>query len=114
HQLYISLYEELRGDYAGWLSRLLLFLGVNPAFVPAHSEVPSTPHLLKLRGLQQFRHLGNRIIPGRIRTRIKKHVYQERLPELHAEDQAILVRYYRDNILKLQDLIQKDLTSWLH
>jgi hypothetical protein len=114
HQLYISLYEELRGGYAGWFSRLLLFLGVNPAFVPAHSEIPSTPHLLKLRGLQRLRHLGKHIIPEHVRARIRKHVYQEHLPELNAEDRAILVRYYRDNILKLQDLIQKDLTTWLH
>jgi hypothetical protein len=43
----------------------------------------------------------------------KQEEQSDALPKLCPEDRAVLVAYYRENILRLQDLIQRDLSSWL-
>jgi hypothetical protein len=35
------------------------------------------------------------------------------MPALSVDDRALLVRYYRDNIMKLQEVIGRDLSAWL-
>jgi hypothetical protein len=43
----------------------------------------------------------------------KQEEQSDALPKLCPEDRAVLVAYYREDILRLQDLIQRDLSSWL-
>jgi hypothetical protein len=89
HQLNISLYEDTQMNYPAWFANLLGFLEVDTRFTPPDVYVPSKPHL-----------------PHSLYT-------GDELPKLNPEDRAVLVAYYRDNILRLQDLIQRDLSSWV-
>jgi hypothetical protein len=38
---------------------------------------------------------------------------QTGMPSLSVDDRALLVRYYRDNIMKLEEVIGRDLSAWL-
>jgi hypothetical protein len=84
-QLFISLYEDTQADYDRWFSELLSFLHVDADFRPPEVEVPSKPHLPVGRSL----------------------------PHLASEDRGRLVDYYRADILRLQELINRDLSAWL-
>jgi Sulfotransferase family len=84
-QLLISLYEDAQEDYDQWFAKVLRFLDVDSSFKPGAVDVPSTPHL-----------------PNDIPT-----------PRLLLEDRARLVAYYRTDILRLESLIGRDLSSWL-
>ena len=83
-QLSISLYEDAQADYARWFTGVLEFLDVDTSFTPAKVEVPSTPHF-----------------EGRSE------------PQFLPRERARLVEYYREDILRLQHLIRRDLGAWL-
>jgi hypothetical protein len=54
------------------------------------------------------------IIPAALKPYAKQLVYGEQpLPQLCPEDRALLVAHYRQDILMLQDILAKDLSSWL-
>ncbi|HEY0759145.1 MAG TPA: sulfotransferase [Acidisarcina sp.] len=84
-QLFLSFYEDTQRDYHQWFAQLLTFLEVDCSVPPEEVDVPSTPHLP----------------PGTAERR--------RVPE----DRARLVAYYERDILRLQSLIGRDLSSWL-
>jgi hypothetical protein len=120
HQLNISIYEDTRSDHQGWFSRVLSFLEVENTFVPRQVEVPSKPHVPRFVGISHalriraLKRIAGSVVPGRFRTFAKRLVAGDsHLPELRPEDRAILVDYYRDDVLMLQDLIGRDLSSWL-
>lgn len=120
HQLSISLYEDTHAGYAVWFSNLLSFLGVDSSFVPQEVEVPSTPHVPKFVGishalrLHKLKRVAGSMVPRSLRSYARHLVYRDKdMPQLHPEDRVTLVRHYREDILKLQDLIQRDLTAWL-
>jgi hypothetical protein len=113
HQLHISLYEDMQADYGQWFSSLLSFLGVENSFVPHEVEVPSTPHIPRLVKAGFLLRRSLRVVPDPFKTYAKRAIYLKKLPELDAEDRAALVRYYRDDILRLQGIIQRDLSAWL-
>lgn len=56
------------------------------------------------------------IVPLKLRrkwryTLINKNM--QKYPPLNPEMREILINYYKDDVIKLQDLIKRDLTSWL-
>lgn len=119
-QLSISLYEDLQEDYDGWFSNLLSFLKVDNTFVPPKIKVPSEPRIPRFVGVSYALHLGelrravSGFCPPGLKTFGKKLIYDDgAVPHLDAEDRARLVAYYRENILRLEDLIGRDLSAWL-
>lgn len=116
-QLSISLYEDTQANYSQWFTGLLSFLGVDTRFAPPDVDVPSKPHLPRLDSLHQLsksiteRRLVEEITAGSLEEKQKQQ--PDALPQLCPEDRAVLVAYYREDILRLQDLVQRDLSSWL-
>jgi hypothetical protein len=116
-KLSISLYEDTQTNYSQWFTGLLSFLGVDTRFAPPDVEVPSKPHLRRVDRRHQPSGLTTeKSLAGEIKTESLKEKQEEQLdalPKLYPEDRGVLVAYYRENILRLQDLIQRDLSSWL-
>jgi hypothetical protein len=120
-QIHLSLYEETQTDRGAWLARVFAFLGVNRDFRPGPVAVPSTPHvprfarLNRALPLRQLKDMTKQILPKAMleAARSKRSAREHTLPALPLEDRARLVRYYREDILRLQDLIGRDLSTWL-
>ncbi len=83
-QIKVFLYKDLRTDPEAMVREMFDFLGVDPSFVPDMTE----------------RHNVTRLPPG------KKPVL---LPEVRAE----LRNFFREDALRLQDLIGRDVSHWL-
>jgi Sulfotransferase family len=121
HQLSISLYEDIYADHSAWFSGVLSFLGVDSGFIPREVEVPSKPYVPKFIRVRHALHLGKlksiagSVMPTPMKTFARQlvHTRVDRLPTLRSEDRATLVNYYRNDILQLQDLIGRDLSTWL-
>lgn len=120
HQLNISIYEDTRSDHQGWFSRVLSFLEVQNTFVPRQVEVPSKPHVPRFVGIshalriRELKRIAGSVVPLRFRKFARQvGLGDSHLPELRPEDRAILVDYYHDDVLMLQDLIGRDLSPWL-
>ena len=118
-QLHISIYEDIVADKRAWFRGILSFLAVDNEFLPEPVEVPSKPHVPLFIGVNHKlrNHLAGRsiqrLVPKGLRSLAKRVIERKVLPKLRAEDRAILVDYYRKDVLKLEALIERDLTAWL-
>jgi hypothetical protein len=119
-QLAISLYEDTQANYREWFAGILSFLEVSSSFAPPEVDVPSKPHVPRFAGMSHALHLRGikKLAAGALPEGVKRALKRRRhatnhLPELLPEDRAVLVTYYREDVLRLQDLIRKDLSAWL-
>jgi hypothetical protein len=119
-QVKVYLYEEdLKGDPLGMLQDIFRYLGVDDAFVPdvsgKHnvSGVPKNKALLTLsRRLNTLIPTIRTCLPSGLRRYIKIQVWIEP-PRLSSQVRGRLVGEYREDILRLEELIQRDLSGWL-
>ncbi len=120
-QIRVWLYEDLKEDPLGMMQGMFRYLGVNDAFVPEtlRHNVSGTP---KSRALQTFIQKPNPLksvvkplVPEGMRRRIRINLQNRNLakPPMSEGVREELTEAYREDILKLQDLIGRDLSSWL-
>jgi hypothetical protein len=125
-QIKVYLYEDLKHDPLGMLQDIFRFLGTDDAFVPnvtIRYNAAGFPRNNALhRALQELR----RIRPGAEQLLPNKH-YQSLLRiggALHNLNLAakrlspgvrrrVIDTYFREDILELESLIQRDLSAWL-
>jgi hypothetical protein len=118
-QIHLSLYSDIEQDREAWLRSILEFLGVDSNFQPGKIDVPSAPRFMSFPILGQYRATSKfsvglrKVIPGAMKSRVKGMLRQTGMPSLSVDDRALLVRYYRDNIMKLEEVIGRDLSAWL-
>jgi hypothetical protein len=117
----VVLFEDMRADAPAVLRRLYGFLGVDADFVPDTSRVynatsapPRHPRLNRLVRRAQ-NHGLQRLAPRSLRTRVRTLTAQdadEKL-ELDPATRARLVEYYRPDVRILEELLGRDLSTWL-
>jgi hypothetical protein len=115
-RIHICLFDDLATDATGTMAALFRFLGVDDAFRPDVSVkhnpgAVANPGWARLvqpissRGLGQY-------LPDWMH-RLGRRLLLRPAPEAPPELIAKLRGAYRQDILKLQDLIQRDLSAWL-
>lgn len=123
-QIRVYLYEDLCERPHDLLSDLFAFLGVDRTFRPdltARHNVSGFPRnrLIEaaLKRPNPFKHLVQRTTPLAWRRRLTRTRWFQRAtlrkPSLPGEVACDLTARYRDDILRLQDLIDRDLSHWL-
>lgn len=121
HQIRIYLHEDLRADNRRVLRDIFQFLGVDEAFLPdlsLHHNVGGLPRSAALHKLLHgsgfLKSLGNAVLPVEWRRRMKLKASNMNLvkPELPNELRRKLVALYHDDILRLEALIERDLSAW--
>lgn len=116
-QIRVYLYEDLHTNPVGVTQDIFQFLGVD-RFVPDVSSKYNVSGIPKNKTLQvlmtQLAPIKSSITPF-LPTKLRQFI-QERIlakPELPLEVRRQLIQVYQEDILKLQDLIQRDLSKWL-
>ena len=121
-QIKIYLFDEFKQDNHAVLTDIYDFLGVDRDFVPdmTRQNVSGMP---KSRMLQKFfsqknvfRSTIQAVMPKEIRHTVAAKIKAWNIgkkPKLNPETRHQLMLEYRDDILQLQTLIAKDLTSWI-
>jgi len=120
-QIKVYLYEDFSADPIGVLRDTFRFLGVDEVFVPEMSVRPNVSGVPNNRALHA---LLTR--PERIKAILKPYLPPKLLrfasdlrdrnlakPQLAQEERRQMAEMYREDILKLQDLIGRDLSKWL-
>ncbi|HVU16607.1 MAG TPA: sulfotransferase [Candidatus Didemnitutus sp.] len=119
HQIKIHRYEEFRADPRRVLRDLFEFLGVNSGFPVdlsrRHNEtlVPRFPALAAFRKkfFGQRRLLG--WLPDKPAHFVRRLLYAGKSSfEVAPEDRKLVVDYYRDEIVRTEELIGMDLSRW--
>jgi hypothetical protein len=125
-QIRVYLYEDLDTDPGGMLRELFAFLNVDETFVVDTSMRHGVTGIPRSRILRRFlrgsnpaksvlRPLARSLV--RPETRIKMVTTLNNMnlakPQMSPEVREALISSYREDILKLQDLIGRDLSDWL-
>lgn len=121
NQVRIYLYEDLRKDPVSLAQNIYLFLGVNSNFVPDASITRNPSGVPKNKVLHSilvkpnpFKKTLQPLLPPRLyrfATTIRDR--NLRKPDLSQSLRDHLHGIFRDDILRLQDLIGRDLSGWL-
>lgn len=118
-QVKIYLFDDYKANPTDILQDLSKFLGVdnfnfdtnekyNEAGMPRFSKIN---YFINQTGIISF---AKKIFPHHWRAPLKKMLYRgDNIPKLKEEDKHWLINYYKEDVLKLQGLIDKDLSKWL-
>ena len=118
----VYLYEDLQIDPIHTARDAFQFLDVDDTYVPDTSLKYNVTGIVKNRLLHKYLHEPNWIksglrplLPATLRKRIRYNLKNRNLvkPSLTPEVRRQLVVVYREDILKLQELIDRDLSGWL-
>lgn len=122
-QIKIFLYEDLKSDSSGLVKEVFNFLGVDNTFTPNISRKHNVTRVPKNRSLYRLISQPNPIksllrpfLPPNLRRDITSKLTDisvKSKPDIKPEIRHRLIEEYREDILRLQDLIQRDLSQWL-
>ena len=125
-QLKIYLYEDLNSDPSGLSQDIFRFLGVDDSFIPqaaARYNASGTPKSRFLHSvLQKLRRtmpIAERFLPEeqyRRLLRVGSSLHNQNLTKARLSPEVCrrtIDEYFREDILKLEALIQRDLSAWL-
>jgi hypothetical protein len=121
-QLQIHLYQDFCADRAGVLRDVLRFLEVDETLLPDISEEYNVTAVPRSRFMNAALNRQTRLkpivracLPSKSRKRLLNWLNRmnSKRPRLAPEIRAELIEGYREDILKLQDLIGRDLSAWL-
>ncbi len=125
-QFLILLYDDLKADPQAYMRRILEFLNADTRIIPTLSpETNAGGMMSEFQG--QFNHpehparrFARACLPLSLRGVIRKSFGWKSSgseffvkPDLDPELRAALMPRFRDDILRTQDLIQRDLSHWL-
>jgi len=125
-QLKVYLYDDLKKDTLNLVKNIYEFLGVDTLFTPDinirynASGIPKNkfvhkflkePNILK----NLVKPFAKILIPQEKRRKIIEKIRSRNLqrPQMKSETREYLKNLYQEDILKLQDLIKRDLNNWL-
>ena len=124
NQIQVYLYEDFKNNPIIVMQEIFRFINVDETFVPDMSLRHNVSGIPKNKALHIFlktKHpLKNLIkpwIPERLRLQTVVNLRNRNLmkpPKLSLELRQQLMQEYRDDILMLQDLIERDLTKWIN
>jgi Sulfotransferase family len=119
-QVRVWLYEDTLADPMKFFRDVLAFLEVDTEFVPDMTRRYRQMQIPKVLGVSQalrrsgiWRAMRN-CTPPALRPFLKKRVYHARGSlTIPAEDRRFLVQYYRDDVRRLERVIERDLSAWM-
>ncbi len=119
----IYLYEDLKTNAIKVVQDIFQFLGVETSFIPDLSLQHNVSGIPKNKILHSFltkknpvKTLLKSLIPDQYRHQLSTKLTTKNLAKstVSLEVRQELIKVYRDDILQLQDLIDRDLSAWLH
>jgi hypothetical protein len=121
-QLRIYLYEDYVADPVGFMQDIFRFLNVDDTFVPDMSVRHNESNIPRSRSLQVYfleprasKNLLKQFLPTKLSRRIGDRLRRLNLtkPPFPVELRRQLTEGYREDIIQLQDMLQRDLSHWL-
>jgi hypothetical protein len=121
----VQLYQDLATDIRGYFRNILTWLEVDPD-IPINLGRHNEAKIIKgplgrvVHLYRRHKHRAKGFVPNALRVRVRELVKWNQIiasnrvkPTLAPETRRALTQYYREDILRTQDLIGRDLTAWL-
>ena len=118
----VVLYEDMRAGLSGLLSDIFRFLGVDSEFAPDTSKAHNVSGVPRVGALHNLLVRPNVVkdalkplFAAKIRTKARRYLRNKNLAkqDLPWHIRIELLEGYREDILQLETLIQRDLSGWL-
>src|SRR6266568_1989067 len=122
-QFHVYLYEDLKNNPVGVVKEMLEILGLDtnymPDLSPKHNEGRLAKSVSRQRWIERAKRSNRslrKVLPGPLRWRVTKTIetLEERnkipAPRLTQETRTVLVPEFREDVLRLQDLLGRDLS----
>jgi hypothetical protein len=122
HQIRIHTYEDFVEQPLSVLSDIFSFIGADQKFEPNLDYRPNAGGIPKNRLLQNVvmkPHLATRLVGNLIPAEVKRYIRDAisdrnlEKPRIPVAAKEILLARLRDDILRLQELLNRDFSSWL-
>ncbi|MDB9520293.1 sulfotransferase [Roseofilum reptotaenium CS-1145] len=129
HQTRVLLYDDLRKNSQEFMRSIYQFIGVDETYKPDTSKraqvaklpknqtfnkILNTPNPLRKTTAKVLNNLlPTSVVQGFRQGLMNLNQSQEKVPPLSEEKRPELIEFYREDILKLQELINRDLSHWL-
>ncbi|MDJ0533047.1 MAG: sulfotransferase [Xenococcaceae cyanobacterium MO_207.B15] len=118
NQIKIHLYEDLKEQPIKLLQDILNFLEVDPNFIPDMALRPNKSGMPKNKIIHQLLTKPNplkTILKPLFPTKLRQKIQHNNLtkPQISSDVRQQLRDLYREDIIKCQDLIRRDLSGWL-
>ena len=124
-QFQVVLYDDLEADTAGVYRDILGFLGVDDSFEPEFAVVNSNKTVRSPGFRQLLRHPPSpirRLVRATVRDQKARRALGQRLVDLNTDVvprarldpsvRTLLMEAYADQVLRLAELIERDLSAW--
>ena len=121
-QIKVYLFEDLCQNPLAVVQDIFSYIGVDTNFEPdmAKKNVSGVPKNVALQRLltrkNPIKSVGKMLLPKQFRKNLSNSIQTKNLgekPKLSPEMRAQLLELYREDILLLQGLIERDLSAWL-
>ena len=121
-QLRVWLYDRFRSDPSTVLRECFEYLEIDPDFVPPLEPRPLVSGRPKMAALQSVLGRPTRwkmalkgVLPKAVTSKVREVVSRRNLKKtpMKEEMRVRLIDFYREDVLRLQDLLNRDLTGWL-
>lgn len=119
-QLRIYLYDDLKNNPEALLKDICMYLGINAGFKFNTSmkfneaRVPKNEKLLYMLSTSGLKKNIFRLMPGSVKENLKSLFFKkEKAAPMSAADREWAASFYKDEINRLQQLINRDLSAWM-
>ena len=121
-QLRVYLYDDLDRDPAATIADIFGFLDVDTSFTPDLSRRPNQGYVPRSRrvhalvaGDSRLKTTVKPLLPARLRQRLKASLLAQNAGTTTVDraTRRTLLPAFRENILRLEELIHRDLSGWL-
>jgi hypothetical protein len=113
-------HEEFSSRPLDVMRSIYEFLGVDPGFSPnvrrRHNEglLPKAPVLHRISQMTGLSDLASRFTPKSARPFLRRILFHTGPnPRISVEDRALLVEHFREDVERLSNLVERDLSHWL-
>lgn len=119
-QIRIYLYDDLKKNPEVFLKDVCIFLGIdanfkfNTAMKFNEARVPKNEKLLYWLSASGLKKNFFRLVPDSLKENFKSLFFKkEKTVPMTAEEKKWAAGFYREDILRLQELINRDLSNWI-
>jgi len=122
-QIRVYLYDDFTADPITVLQRMFRFLDIDDSFVPDISRRHNVSTVINykklyafLKRLEPIGKVLDPFVPAALYRRAKDDLRDKliRKPKFPPELRSKLIEIYREDILELQDILERDLSNWLN
>ena len=116
--VHICLYDDLMKNPESFMMQIYTFLNIDHTHVNDYTKRHNETIVPKNKLFQYINYIRNQygfslsFLPEKYKTIIKNLFFKKNMEKISHDDRQVLVSFFKEDIKKLEKLIDKDLSAW--